>query len=555
MKTLFTIRQHERELKTDTSTIGYSGTGEAVAHLEMKDDFFNGYNIGVVCAIDQKLTIELKYNSDTNDISLPYKMFETQGHRYLSIYGIKDEETITTDLLELYVDKSNTLNTENAPKTPEWQVLATQLITQHIKLNIDPKLKDLIDEADKLEKQTTKNIENVNQAISYAGECEWEGNKIRFRKGDGTWSEWKVFTGDFLTSLDKGAPDGVASLDVNGKQIGEQIPQEYVKQFVYPEGKSSQVLMKVGNEPGEVKFEDVSAIVAGDTLPIGSTLEWYSDTIPENWLLADGREVSRTTYAELFGVLGTKYGEGDGTTTFNLPNKKGRASVGIDTSDSDFNLLGKIGGEKEHQLTVEELASHYHKYNDSSQSTEKSTSGSVSWVGSVKSNTDVTGGDKPHNNLQPYIVTNSIIKARQSAGVVANVINSLESTSKIDALSANQGKILNESKKNNIQYSSNRKFIGEYDTDGKKVYCAVIEYSFATSGKITIEHNLDIFSILNVKGYCTVYGTGTRRPIPFINETSSTLAVQSVTKNDLIVFSSFTENKIKLYLEFTCNDE
>ena len=81
----------------------------------------------------------------------------------------------------------------------------------------------------------------------------------------------------------------------------------------------------------------------GDTLPIGGIIAFDSDTIPSGWLLCDGRAVSRTEYAELFKVIGTKHGSGNGSTTFNLPNPKGRTLVGKDSSDTDFSELGKTG--------------------------------------------------------------------------------------------------------------------------------------------------------------------------------------------------------------------
>ena len=57
-------------------------------------------------------------------------------------------------------------------------------------------------------------------------------------------------------------------------------------------------------------------------MPVGGIIQWYiEDTIPEGFLLYRGEEVSRTEYAELFEVLGTTYGEGNGSTTFNLPNQ------------------------------------------------------------------------------------------------------------------------------------------------------------------------------------------------------------------------------------------
>lgn len=193
-----------------------------------------------------------------------------------------------------------------------------------------------------------------------------------------------------------------------------------------------------------VDIENMTAGVSGDTLPIGAVIEWDSDTIPVNWLLLNGQAVSRSEYKELFALYGTRYGAGDGSTTFNLPNRKTRVPVGKDSSDSDFNTLGKTGGEKTHTLTLEELPT----------ATLINAAGSIavgSGSGTVKSRTQ--SGE--HNNLQPYIVTNFIVKAKQSAGVVATVVDSLKNDSKTDALSANQGKVLDENKLNNSDNLTN----------------------------------------------------------------------------------------------------
>lgn len=175
--------------------------------------------------------------------------------------------------------------------------------------------------------------------------------------------------------------------------------------------------------------------VTGDTLPIGSMIPYGKATPPENWLVCDGSAVSRTTYAELFAVIGTSYGSGDGSTTFNLPNKKGKVSVGIDSSDTDFNAIGKTGGEKTHKLTVDEMPRHSHKQQGSTTEAGASTiKVKMVYANSINTNdtgTTVgadygvsnTGGNGTHNNLQPYQVDNWIIKAFQSSGVVAEVSN------------------------------------------------------------------------------------------------------------------------------------
>lgn len=59
---------------------------------------------------------------------------------------------------------------------------------------------------------------------------------------------------------------------------------------------------------------------SGGGLPIGATVQYCGDTVPDNFMWCDGSAISRTTYASLFAVIGTKYGKGNGSTTFNLPN-------------------------------------------------------------------------------------------------------------------------------------------------------------------------------------------------------------------------------------------
>ena len=99
-----------------------------------------------------------------------------------------------------------------------------------------------------------------------------------------------------------------------------------------------------------------------DNLPIGIIIEWPSDTIPDNYLLCDGREISRTEYKELFDVIGIIYGQGDGSTTFNLPDKRGKFTVGKDSNEEAFNSLGKKGGSSKKTLTLANIPSHTHTF-------------------------------------------------------------------------------------------------------------------------------------------------------------------------------------------------
>jgi microcystin-dependent protein len=91
--------------------------------------------------------------------------------------------------------------------------------------------------------------------------------------------------------------------------------------------------------------QSVKAYVDTFANPIGGMMLWPDEAaVPNaNWLKCDGQAVSRTTYATLFGVVGTKYGVGDGSTTFNLPDLAGVIPVG-QKSGGTFATVGATGG-------------------------------------------------------------------------------------------------------------------------------------------------------------------------------------------------------------------
>lgn len=115
------------------------------------------------------------------------------------------------------------------------------------------------------------------------------------------------------------------------------------------------------------KIENGGIFVTKDEyepVPVGGGLDFYGDIAPENYMFAMGQELSRTEYSKLFEVIGTKYGTGNGTTTFNLPDKRGRVSVMINAIDAVFNTLGKKVGSTTHTMSVDELAAHIHAVDD-----------------------------------------------------------------------------------------------------------------------------------------------------------------------------------------------
>lgn len=109
--------------------------------------------------------------------------------------------------------------------------------------------------------------------------------------------------------------------------------------------------------------------------PPGTVNMFAGASAPTGYLLCNGAAVSRTTYADLFAAIGTTYGAGNGTSTFNVPNVKGRVPVGLDSAQTEFDTLGETGGSKTHTLTTAEMPVHTHTQNPHSHTQNSHTHG------------------------------------------------------------------------------------------------------------------------------------------------------------------------------------
>lgn len=177
----------------------------------------------------------------------------------------------------------------------------------------------------------------------------------------------------------------------------------------------------------EIRDYANTVISAYSALPAGSLVPYAGTTAPASYLLCDGAAYSRTTYAGLFAVIGTAYGIGDGTTTFNVPNLKGRTIFGRDAGQTEFDVLGETGGQKTvqahtHTGTTDVAGLHHHNFSGSN--SDIVTNGrATEWTDAVDIDAGVTSDNGNHqhtfttnsagsgvNNLNPYVVANYIIK-------------------------------------------------------------------------------------------------------------------------------------------------
>lgn len=175
---------------------------------------------------------------------------------------------------------------------------------------------------------------------------------------------------------------------------------------------------------------------SGIGMPIGGIIFWAAPTLPDGWLICNGQQVSRTTYANLYALWGTLHGAGNGSTTFTLPNMQGRVPLGSGQSSATspnyvFNITG---GEDEHILLDTEIPAHTHsirtrktesaEYNDAEgrqEIFEAYNSGTDTVSGTIVGNAPLystkdtnpsSGVGAAHENMMPFLAGYWVVRAK-----------------------------------------------------------------------------------------------------------------------------------------------
>lgn len=147
-------------------------------------------------------------------------------------------------------------------------------------------------------------------------------------------------------------------------------------------------------------------------LPVGVLMPYSTTTAPTGWLVANGSAVSRTTYAALFATIGTTYGAGDGSLTFNLPDLRGRTVHGTSSTEPAYDTIGETGGSSTHIMTIDELVPHTHGAPVDNSGTGGTVRSAVNsnGAGASQKSTDSTGNGRAFDIKDPYITMVWIIK-------------------------------------------------------------------------------------------------------------------------------------------------
>jgi microcystin-dependent protein len=195
-------------------------------------------------------------------------------------------------------------------------------------------------------------------------------NKLKFFNG----SSWEVVTsapasvGGILPVTPSVATNKLLLVDTN---LANNKHTEIVAanlnddlKYTLPKSKGAHKDVLSTDSVGELQWTSI--------LPAGMLIQYAGSVPPEGWLICDGRAVSRSEYSKLFAAIGSMYGAGDGSTTFNLPDMRGRMPLGADNmgglaagrvSMPEGSVIGASAGEEKHVLSANEMPQHNHTFN------------------------------------------------------------------------------------------------------------------------------------------------------------------------------------------------
>jgi len=166
----------------------------------------------------------------------------------------------------------------------------------------------------------------------------------------------------------------------------------------------------ITEESGTIDNDFLKNSITSYLMPVGSIISYGGSSAPSGWLACNGQAVSTSTYSDLYAVLGSTYGAT--STTFNLPDLRGRNIVGYGTSTPSMDEMGETGGATSTTLTIDQIPAHAHTINTYviGGGGGNNTANSNGATNLQTPSTSSQGGGEAHSNMDPFIVLQYIIK-------------------------------------------------------------------------------------------------------------------------------------------------
>ena len=247
-------------------------------------------------------------------------------------------------------------------------------------------------------------------------------------------------------------PDASAKLDITSTDKGLLTPRMTASQRGLITSPATGLLIYQTDGTTGFYYYTGAAWIALSTsenaVPSGTIISYAGSTAPAGWMLCDGSAISRTTYSTLFSVVSTTYGAGNGSTTFTLPDLRGRTVFGKDNMGGSAasrltsaggitgTTLGATGGAQTKSLATGEMPSHSHTYKDAYFAENHSQSGAVG----NNQRYGLSAGSDNDNNF--YFRTNTNTHTGNGNDAATNINTSSEGSGTAFAL-VNPGIVLN----------------------------------------------------------------------------------------------------------------
>lgn len=313
---------------------------------------------------------------EDDSLLFPKEVFEESGTISLSFSIAQNTEIKNTDAINIRINRSAGKKNVLPANEDTWKMVLSDFLMQELREHINPAIETILTDTKKLQDEANNQQLNAlkqQEIVSALIEIEKEYQKEEITRKDAEKIRIEAENLRILNETTRIDAENKREIEtstvieeaynatINANNAAETA-QNAVQNFSNTKIKFTEAKQLENINDGEqlnILFGKLKKFYTS-LIPVGTVLSFSGETPPEGYLLCHGQTLSRNEYADLFNIIGSKYGNGDGNTTFNLPDLRSRIAIGLDNRDTSFNQIGNIGGEKNHAITLKELPAHHH---------------------------------------------------------------------------------------------------------------------------------------------------------------------------------------------------